>query len=262
LYSHEHERKERRMYGLILAAVLALSGSPAVDVPHSIVHSRDAAASTPVWVSLSKAVDASGVLRWDVLGAEAQANFEQVARNVPSTPSGQLPQQQERYDLRSSGSLPACVYYGPSFRSFAAEPRESIEQLTRSAAWVARGRVTAVTPGFFDGEPFSLLTVEVGRTLIGTTGRTAYVLYPYAQFRAGDVAFCKDDALFPHIPAAGDQIAIFAPRGTTGLEVPLLIPDRNFVVFESQGRLVVSPEWADHTIHSLNDLEAAVLRTH
>jgi hypothetical protein len=251
------------MYGFLLVVALSLSPpGPSTDVPDVVIHSKDKAISAPVWVPLSKAVDSAGHLRWDILGADAQVNFEQVSRNVPAGNSEALPGAQPRYDLRTSGKLPACVYYGPSFRSFAGEPRETIDQLSRSAVWIARGRIGAITQGFFEGEPFSLLTVHVGRNVAGQAGRTLYVLYPYAQFQAGDVSFCKDDSRFPHIPHTGDDIAVFAPRGTTGAEAPLLIPDRNYVIFESDGRLKFPRELETDGagIETLDDLENRIAR--
>lgn len=136
----------------------------------------------------------------------------------------------------------------PDVLRYKRAPRETIENLAASAEWSIRGHVTNITPGFFNGEPFSLLTVEVDRTL-AITGKSPdpvlFVLYPYAHFRAGEISFCKDDYRFPHIPVVSDELLLFAPRGAAGVEAPLLMPDRNYVIFGSRDGVTLPAELQD-----------------
>lgn len=250
------------MHLVILLAALLSGGGRTADATSRVIHAR--ASAVPAWVPLSESVDREGHLRWDVIGQDAKENFEQVAANTPLevTSPSELPRGKERYDLRLSGQLPDCVYYGPSYNHFSSRPRETLDDLAASADWSVRGHVIRITPGFFNGEPFSLLTVEVDRSVRGTSpDRILYLLYPYAQFRAGDVRFCKDDYRFPHIPAVSDELLLFAPRGRVGVEVPLLMPDRNYVIFESHEHRLVLPrelKLGDNDPTSLDAVEAHV----
>jgi hypothetical protein len=236
---------------LLIWVVTGFTGNtPHDNLPGRVVHDRDRPSSSAVWVPLSRSLDAAGQLRWDVLGQDAKENYEGVAANTPLevTSTADLPRGKARYDLQVSGKLPDCVYYGPSYHDFAGAPRETIENLATSAEWSVRGHVTNITPGFFHGEPFSLLTVEVDRTL-AITGKSPdpvlFVLYPYAHFRAGDISFCKDDYRFPHIPVVSDELLLFAPRGAVGVEVTLLMPDRNYVIFGSRDEITLPAELQD-----------------
>ena len=250
---------------LILLAVSLTSITAGPDTARRIVHSRDATAPA-AWVPLSQASTAKGEIRWDLLGTDARENFERILENdlTQVTSARELTSGKSRYDLRMSGKLPGCVYYGPSYNHFASEPRESIQELTRSAAWSVRGHVIAITPGFFNGQPFSLLTVQTDRTLAlnrSQPDQILQVLYPYAQFKAGTISFCKDDYRFPHIPLIGDELIVFAPRGEIGVEATLLMPDRNYVIFESGDHQLTLPRelrFEDDAPRSLDAVEEAV----
>lgn len=88
---------------------------------------------------------------------------------------------------------------------------------------VLEGTVTAVTPGFFQVSPATMLTVHVDRTLAGNSTISGpldlFIPYFAADFIIGNSRFCN--AGLPRnggrfLPAVGDDILIFAfdaPRG-------------------------------------------------
>ncbi|HEX7193071.1 MAG TPA: hypothetical protein VF381_15985, partial [Thermoanaerobaculia bacterium] len=88
---------------------------------------------------------------------------------------------------------------------------------------VLEGTVTAVTPGFFQVSPATMLTVHIDHALAGNSAVSGLhdILIPYfaADFIIGSARFCnlglpRNGGSF--LPAVGDDILIFAfdsPRG-------------------------------------------------
>lgn len=120
---------------------------------------------SPVWVSAATATAPDGKIDWDVLGERALMIYESVLRNTPRLvieKPGSAPQ----FDPDSSGLRPECVYYGAAHFDYPNPPSDqTLGDVVKNAHAVLRGRITEITPGFYLGEPNSLLTVTIERTL-------------------------------------------------------------------------------------------------
>ena len=230
--------------GLVVA--LFLFGS-APEKQTSKLLSRDPSAP-PVWVSAEAATTAAGEIDWEILGERAHQMYQGVLQSTPfllSKPPGDS--SPPEYDPDSSGLTPECVQYGAAFYdSLERGPDDTFQGVLKNAPAIVRGRITDLTPGFYKGDPATLLTVEVEKFLRRSRQfsrqRVIYVVYPYARFGIGDVNFCKQDSSFPYRPALEDRIMLF-PYGSPGdASQQLVRPDSRELIFESTGGRLVLPK--------------------
>lgn len=123
-----------------------------------------------------------------------------------------------------------------------------------------------MTPGFYLGEPNTLLTVSVDRMLRSSgdfaKGKVFYVIYPYARFSIGEVNFCKGDTDYPYRPEVGDSIMVFPFRAGRDKSGQLVLAQPQELFFERSGRVTVPRKLerkGEGDLKSLDALESKVL---
>jgi hypothetical protein len=231
---------------LLLPAILFVAAS--VEAQPAQLLSRDPAAP-PVWVSLEGATTTAGKIDWSLLGDQARANFEGVKKNTPSLvakpPGDKSPPE---YDPDSSGLRPDCVYYGASYYDSLERPADhNLRAVIKNAPAILRGEVVALTPGFYQGEPSTLLTVRVDRVLRQSSKLrrgtdTVFVVYPRARFTIEATTFCKGDSRFPYQPTSGDQLLLFPFRSPEDASGQLILPSAEEMVFETADGTLALPK--------------------
>lgn len=202
----------------------------------------------PVWVSAEAATTPDGQINWDLLGESAHQNYLGVLRMTPpllAKPPGD--QSAPQYDPNSSGLRPDCVYYGASYYDSPGHPSDrTLDDVFRNARTIARGRIVALTPGFYLGEPSTLLTVEIERTFRAPAERfqsdVLHVIYPYARFSIGGVSFCKGDTEFPYRPQVGDRSLVMPFRMPRDKGGSLFLAGPRELIFETGGGRLVLPQ--------------------
>lgn len=199
----------------------------------------------PVWVSAEAATRDSGQIDWDLLGESAHQNYLGVLRMTPpllAKPPGDHSAPQ--YDPNSSGVRPDCVYYGASYYDSPGRPSDrTLQDVFQNARTIARGRIIEMTPGFFQGEPSTLLTIEIERVLRDAVdSEVLHVVYPYARFTIGGVNFCKGDTEFPYRPQTGDRSLVMSFREPRDKGGSLYLVSPQELIFETASGSLVLPQ--------------------
>ena len=205
----------RRLFGTVLSLLLLVPcHAIGQDKAPPVMDSKDAKSETPAWVSAEAAATSGGEVNWSLLGDQAHRAYLDLLESTPPitfrTPGDETTKE---YDPDYGGLTPECVQYGASYRDYANRPSaKTLKDVFGNAKTILQGRVVELVPGFYEGEPSTLLTVVVEQVLrpIGDLreGSTVYVPYPYARFQIGSVRFCKQDSSFPHRPAVGEGLII------------------------------------------------------
>ena len=211
------------------------SAPPEPDSP-KIIRSKADRPASPVWTSAEAVAMPGGAINWSLLGDRAHMIYESVLRNTPRLVV-ESPGEEPKYDPDSSGMRPECVYYGAAHFDYPNSPTEkTLDDVFKNAQAVLRGRVVEMTPGFYLGEPNTLLTVSleksIRRSKAFAKGSTFYVVYPKARFAIGDITFCKTDTKFPYAPKVGDRVLLLPLHGPQGREARLIQPGPGELIFE------------------------------
>jgi hypothetical protein len=112
-----------------------------------------------------------------------------------------------------------CIHYGPISmdRAGPIPPYASLKDLALHSKAALKGTVTGIDPGFSVFGPSSLLEIHVDEWLKKSDKiadrSVLYLVYPVAQFEAGDHRFCAtDDSRWGSVPEIGDEILMFPYR--------------------------------------------------
>lgn len=184
--------------------------------------------SKAAWVSLERATRANGEIDWNLFGDLQSAILK---RRVESH--------------KGEG----CVSIG----SMQKEPMDAriahdLKELATSSRGIYRGTVVASGVGFVDGDPATLLEVQVDETVkpspeISTDGML-YVAYPVAEFSVGVVRICKSDERLAAVPKVGDSILVLPLSGPLNEEHNLIYPFQQEVMVQRRdGALHIPGKW-------------------
>ncbi|MDJ0837133.1 MAG: hypothetical protein QNK37_11495 [Acidobacteriota bacterium] len=89
-----------------------------------------------------------------------------------------------------------------------------IEALLEGSQFIGQGVIHAVQPGFLDGHPVSMLSVEIARPLFSQSvqkPKLIYIAYPNAKIQVNGATFCSG-LRHPYIPRIGGRIATFLDK--------------------------------------------------
>jgi hypothetical protein len=98
--------------------------------------------------------------------------------------------------------------------------RTSLDATFRSAGAVIRGRVTGVSTGFQGSFPGTLIRFEpVADYKDDFKPQPVYYTFvPVGRVQIGDRVLCKTDPNYAELPAVGDEVVLFEPKGYRGDE--------------------------------------------
>lgn len=207
----------------------------------------------PIWISSQAATAEDGSVDWSIVGESVRESYEGL-KTWPSTAriseAGDL-----EYDPWTSQPIPGGIYWGPTHRHYVGLPADdTLDDLITNSRYIVRGTVVHRQQGFYDGEPASLLTLQVeslvrpadkARTPVT---RTLYVAYPHAAFRIGEHGFYKGDPSYPPLPAVGDTVLLFHYTVALDAERTVFRPEADKILVQgASGELVVSPAWREHS---------------
>jgi hypothetical protein len=199
------------------------------------------------WVSLERAMLPNGQIDWSLFGDLQSAVLKRRVENHKGTdcvPIGSL--QKEQMDSRIAHDL---------------------KGLAQSSRGIFRGTVVASGIGFADGDPATLLAIQVEKTIKPSieisTDELLYVAYPVAELSVNGVRVCKSDERLTTVPKIGDSILIFPLSGPLNEDRNLIYPfNQEVMVQKRDGALVIPAKWAKDSalekVSSLREVEAVV----
>ena len=232
-----------------------------VITPPQVMQSSVARATAPIWVSAEAAATEQGQLRSEAFEARYYDALQRYAARAA-----------ERRRMRETSAAPASSgcesYVGERPNDWPDRKSPStIDDLVRSSNAIYEGKVSAIVPGFFDGQPSSLLRVEVANALKSSAAYDPaaglYVPYPAANFTIGNTRFCARPMHSNHEPRVGDRVLIFALHPPADDRGRLLHIESGDLLFESaDGKLSIPNRFRnDITVRELRSLTGALDRT-
>ena len=148
-----------------------------------------------------------------------------------------------------------------------AESAHDLSSLSRNALAVFRGTVTASGVGFADGDPATLLAIQVEKTIKRSpelaVGNTLYVAFPVAEFSVNGIRICKSDERLTAVPRVGDTVLILPLSGPLNQDRDMVyLYDQEMIVQRRDGTLDIPGKWgADSRLgkaYTLREVEAAI----
>lgn len=241
--------RRRRPVVTALLVFLAVGALGARAEESRLVRSLAEPAGAPLFVPADLAGRPDGSIDWVLLGRQAEAVFSSVA-NAPKLPAPvhrpDVPDVLGAPDPAYSRPIAGCLYYAPgTFESPGRGAEKTLPAAVRTARGIVRGRVVAVTQGFFGGDIGSLIDLEVEETLKAATGvargKRLRLYYPAASFRAGSFAFCKADPAYPPLPEIGDDLLVIHRRPPLDEGRSILLPEPDGIFVQKPGGKVQAP---------------------
>jgi hypothetical protein len=229
---------------IALTCALAAAASPPAPArtPDTFEFQWAGPADPPLWVSARAAADPDSILDWDLLGRE-RSSFLRGAVEAQQ-------EQAENVGLGQSGApdlsvrpIPAAECRDSTLSSEDEGAAVSFRNLVDGAQRILRGVVRSVEPGFFTGDPSTLLILEVEEIL----GQSAppdvtriYLAYPTAHFAIGPYRFCHGEQSY--LPAAGDRVLFFDALGPMDPDGRFFAIQRRQVFFENRAGGLILPD--------------------
>lgn len=202
---------------LIVALTLSVD-LHAVDLRHTIM-SKNPARKTPIWVPAADSTDAAGRLN--------AAEFE--PHQNPARPAPKSASAAQTANAADSPCAGVAVYEDFGLPG---TPR-SIRALSRKSNFVV-AKVVDSTPGFFEGQPATLLRLSESES---SSAADIFAVYPAANFQVDHQVRCRFDPRYPKdIPAVGDQVLLF-PSSASDRDGKVFAPAPTELIFEHEGRL-------------------------
>jgi hypothetical protein len=234
-----------RAFALVAGMLWAPLAAGTDNIP-SILWSRHDPTKA-AWVSLERATLPNGQIDWNLFGDLQSAVLKRRVeghKGAGCVPIGSL--QKERMDSRVAHDL---------------------KGLTQSSRGIYRGTVVASAIGFADGDPATLLAVQVDKTIKPSseisTEDLLYVAYPVAELSVNGVRICKSDERLTAVPKAGDSILIFPLSSPLNEDRNLIYPfSQEVMVQRRDGALAIPGKWAKDSalgkVSNLREVETVV----
>ncbi len=215
------------------------------------------------WISAERATTDDDQVEWQLIGDNVRRSYEAIRATAYEYITVRTPGSRElKYDLTETGPRPDGAYYGQSYYDYYYNPpNRTLEDQIEHAKATLLGEVIAVTPGFYEGIPHSLLSVRLdryeGKSNRAPGYRVAHVAYPVAKFSIGDITFYKGDPRFPTTPDVGDRLLFFSYRLEVLSAETILRAEHDKLAIERTGGSVSAPEkWG---LSGFNESIAAII---
>jgi hypothetical protein len=93
--------------------------------------------------------------------------------------------------------------------------RHNLHDSIANARVIVTGTIKSVTPGFFYGDPASLIELsDLDKIKLDASYSSVrdsiYLRLPYAQFVSGETEYCRESGPGSYVPHAGDRLLVFA----------------------------------------------------
>jgi hypothetical protein len=218
---------------LLLGPVgLALAGG---GVP-GLIYMKAGSRVEPAWISAQEATE-KGVLRWRLFSEADQRKLRGFLAD-----SERLRAEQKVGAAQSAAADCPLVLSASEEERTHPKPNGSLSDLDQQALAIYRGRIESISPGFFDGLPYSLLQVEVTDALRSSelVARNEILIpYPFAQFKIGSSTFCGGDPR-KYRPTIGDEVLVFVYDTPLNSDRTLVYPRSPEIFFQTaEGHLIV-----------------------
>jgi hypothetical protein len=207
---------------LLLAATLTSSG----EIPARFEHKSGGS----LWVARAKTTALDALRRRDL----TETQLESIRSRIEKTAHRRV----------TTNAVPVDEQCAAVFAGYVASggtddfPVGSLARLREIAGTrsVITGNVAAVQAGLHNGQPFSVIAVDTGHTLV-------YLLYPNAKVEVDGSLICNADPRYAALPRRGEPILFLAaaPVDSAG-RLYFVPPDRIF--YERDGAVVSAPALA------------------
>ena len=246
------------MIAALLSVLLLFGGTPPpLDEQLTFQSARPELRDRAIWVPASKLLGKQGQLRPDLLDERGSSLLSRIVYSRETKTQAAL--------LRNGPCPGGYVDIGSDRLN--PRPNDSLRDLAANALAIYRGRVERVIPGFFYGEPGSLLEVKVEHTIkdsqLYRPRPYLYVYYPFLYASVGDRVLCRASRQFPLRPASGDEVLVFAYDPPHDVAGTVLAPTESEIFIQPQGEPLKVPHGVRRdpsltALSSLTELQAAV----
>lgn len=232
--------RNRIRLSLLLAVLVALSTTTIArqssQAPDRIAAKPAAGRTAPLWIAADVAVRGSD-LDWTAFAPEERGSLERSLQAARQSfePGEACPTRLRRSWHSSPWTAPAT----------------SLQDLFAKSASMVVGTVTGARQGFYAGFPSTMIQVEVGRQLTGSTEgfippQQLLLLLPQARIAVGGAMLCSVDADYPRVPSVGRRVMVFLRQPATERADDLIVPPLFSLVVElPDGKLDGPGQFAD-----------------
>ncbi|HEX8410372.1 MAG TPA: hypothetical protein VF883_16020 [Thermoanaerobaculia bacterium] len=227
----------------LAALIVALTGAavpvaPRSEEPTVIVRRSN---GLPLWIPATEAFTDSGDLREDLFPPHVRAQLHQVR------------------DLNPERCEYAAV--APSLEIF--EPVDSLENLAISAESVFSGAIVAAEPGFYDGNPGTLFSIQVDRAFkrghAASTVPTVSLFLGIGEIKTPRGHICGRGLRGAVAPNLGDEVLFFAHLAPMDLGGRIFVVEpHKALLVQSKSHLTMPSALVDG--HAPKDLAEAISR--
>jgi len=229
---------------IVLFAASFLSAMPLVAQAPSILHTTgDFPGGGHRWISAEAAADEEKIIDLDLIGSDSVRRQVEKQRQALGD---RLPAEAAKTRAGGRPIVATIPDAECKSRSFAEDDRggigssDNLASLAIFSKTIVRGTIRTVDVGFGFGVPMSLLGVEVSEVLKGDAPKSPfYVDYSVARFRIGPFSFCNLNKGFE--PRPGDEILLFAYKGTVDRDEVLYAPRLDQMLFQGQDGTLFLP---------------------
>jgi hypothetical protein len=242
---------------------VAITGVPLPTSVPSVIARRNTAVNVPLWVSAESAVNEQGDIRsemFDPVHRGMLLKTQQVSATIRANENAASAMKSNR----GENEPPPCTLFAGERPRHWSDGKQgtSFEALVAGALAIYEGKVTAVAGGFFDGQPASLLKVDIVAELRSSaefdTDGGVFVHYPTTEFVVGKQRFCARGGFNDYRPQVGDQVMIYALHSPVDARRKVVVAESRDLFFESKGSLI-SPQslrtsLSEQQVRTLDDL--------
>jgi hypothetical protein len=174
------------------------------------------------------------------------------AREIPATPDVLLRHGYDEATVRAIQRVlqvpeqEGCIALGRSYTQYVNAPvRTDLVSALRSSEFVIDAIVTGKAYGFFGGTAGQLLRLSVKKLLAGHGGGANYFIFiPVGEFTVNGRRLCKSDPACTVVPAVGERVIVFAPRGYVSGQFVNIVDDGGLIGVGEGGVLTLPPRYA------------------
>ena len=225
-------------YGFVLLFSLPLL---AAEPPSVILSRTDGGTARPIFIAASAMITADGTPS-AIVPEDWRVRQQRLSATVARLRS------QHRAEV-SALSVPtsAVTCRDGMMLETQLEPlvdRHNVHDSIANARAIVTGTIKSVTPGFFYGDPASLIELSDLDKLkldasYSSVRDSIYLRLPYAQFVTGGTEYCRESAPGSYVPHAGDRLLVFAYDKPLDADGTLVYSTSGDVIAQSIGETVV-----------------------
>ena len=182
--------------------------------------------SNPFWLSVETATSEDNTLNIEMFAENHRPSLQIVIAH--------LKKETEKYKSQGRQDDPCMT----NFISHFSVTNLSVQSLAAQSKAVILGTVVGVHQGFYRSYPASLLEIDVEKHALyfdgGAPAKKVFIFYPWANFKIGDVTYCRESDIKLQKPILGSKILITPDSPKRSAEVEFYyLPEGQFFMNET-----------------------------